>query len=615
MEKKRDFDIESYRILAELSNAIMFEWDIAEDKIYVSANWKVVFGTEPQPDACSKNIAAIFSLHPDDPDLLTPYIWELKAEKKKVSPQRYYQKIEMRLLTKKRGYLWYQFRLLLRCDALGVPERVFCMMTDIDLQKQEYEKLLYQAQTDVLTGLYNKATIQALIKNYLESSRLQDKNQALFIIDIDGFKEVNDHFGHLFGDAVIAEIARQIRDAFRESDLVGRIGGDEFIALFKNIGDKNLILRKAEELSRQLQRTYKAEPANYNISGSIGIVLSPEYGVEFDDLFQKADQALYYVKSHGKNSFYLYHDELPLPQYVSSRAMLHEPKKKRPKAFYENVIEYIFKILYRSQDANAATNLILEIIGKKYHISRTFIIEKNPQGEYVNTFEWCDAGVASQQNEQQHIPAEVAEKFLHHFDENGVFSCVNTKFLPQDILRYFDDSPVQAFLECSMMNEGSVDGVIGFEYHEGPREWKSEEIESLSFTAEILGTFLLKKRSLDRMKLSHMQALEILDHIDSFIYVLDKNSHEILFLNKTAIEFFGTDQLGKRCYEIISGEDAPCPFCPLLSLTESIDCAQKEMYFPKTDLWVKAAVSRIQWSKDRDVCMLHCHNITALKKK
>ena len=127
MEKKRDFDIESYRILAELSNAIMFEWDIAEDKIYVSANWKVVFGTEPQPDACSKNIAAIFSLHPDDPDLLTPYIWELKAEKKKVSPQRYYQKIEMRLLTKKRGYLWYQFRLLLRCDALGVPERVFCM--------------------------------------------------------------------------------------------------------------------------------------------------------------------------------------------------------------------------------------------------------------------------------------------------------------------------------------------------------------------------------------------------------------------------------------------------------------------------------------------------------
>ena len=117
------------------------------------------------------------------------------------------------------------------------------------------------------------------------------------------------------------------------------------------------------------------------------------------------------------------------------------------------------------------------------------------------------------------------------------------------------------------------------------------------------------------MKLSHMQALEILVHIDSFIYVLDKNSHEILFLNKTAIEFFGTDQLGKRCYEIISGEDAPCPFCPLLSLTESIDCAQKEMYFPKTDLWVKAAVSRIQWSKDRDVCMLHCHNITALKKQ
>ena len=149
------------------------------------------------------------------------------------------------------------------------------MMTNIDLQKKENEKLLYQAQTDVLTGLYNKATTQLMISDYLKYSSLQNKNQALFIIDIDGFKEINDYFGHLFGDAVLADLARCIKKSFRKSDIVGRIGGDEFIVLFKNITGKGPIQKKAAELVRLLQRKYTSNHITFKLSASIGIALSP----------------------------------------------------------------------------------------------------------------------------------------------------------------------------------------------------------------------------------------------------------------------------------------------------------------------------------------------------
>ena len=131
-----------------------------------------------------------------------------------------------------------------------------------------------------------------MIIDYLRKSRLQNKNQALFIIDIDGFKEVNDHFGHLFGDAVISDLAHCIQNSFRKSDIVGRIGGDEFIVLFKNITTEELIVKKAQELIKLLQRTYNSNGTNYKVSASIGIVISPLYGTHFDDLFQKADHAL-----------------------------------------------------------------------------------------------------------------------------------------------------------------------------------------------------------------------------------------------------------------------------------------------------------------------------------
>ena len=616
MKKLRQFDMESYRILAELSNALIFEWDIVTDCFYVSENWPAIFNMKPQKENFSKNFTKIFTMPPNQPDMLTPYIENIKQNSTKNNLSGNYHKVEIQLLTKEHSYTWFQLRLLLRRDATGYPNRLFGMMTDIDLQKKENEKLIYQAQTDVLTGLYNKATTQLMISDYLKYSSLQNKNQALFIIDIDGFKEINDYFGHLFGDAVLADIARCIKKSFRKSDIVGRIGGDEFIVLFKNITGKGPIQKKAAELVKLLQRKYTSNSITYKLSASIGIVLSPLHGTNFNNLFRKADNALYHVKENGKNNFYFYNEELKSPKYISKRNIedLGLENKRKQKAFQENVIEYIFKILYRSKDADTAVNLIMEIIGRKYNLDRVFILEKNKKNEYCNTFEWCEKNVLSRQSQQAKVPGLIAKKFLERFDENGLFNCADTSLLDPAIKKYFNSVPVKALLEYAMMKQGIIAGIIGFEDHKKTRVWKDEEIEVLSFTAEILSTFLLEKRALDQLKISNAQALEILDHIDSFIYIIDMNNHEILFLNKKAIDFFGTDQFGRKCYDFISCENTPCPYCPMLLLTDSIEQAQQDIYFPKRDLWVHSAVSKIHWDDSRNVCLIHCTDITALKK-
>jgi len=617
MKRLRQFDVDSYRILAELSESVMFEWEIQSDYFFASSNWKLKFGYEPITENFSQNLEKIFLIHPEDKVALLEYVNAIKNSPDKLSFTQNYLKIEMRLKNKDKEYIWFRLRLILRYIDDAKPDRVLGMLTNIDEEKKEYELLRYQAQKDLLTGLYNKITVNTLITEYLDNSCLPHKKQALFIIDIDGFKEVNDHLGHLFGDAVIADLAQRIEKTFRETDIVGRIGGDEFIVLIKNISKLELIEQKAQELLKYLKRTYSSNGASYAVSASIGIALCPDHGTLFTDLFNKADHALYYVKEHGKNNYALYHQKLPQPAYSNTRIAEQkvDSTNRRKKSFHENVIEYIFKILYHTKDANVAINLILEVIGQKYDISRMFILERTAVGGYVNTFEWCNYDVESRQAEQQDIPKEAAEKFKPYFDENGIFSCVNIAMLPNELRQYFAGTPVRALLECQMVEGGIQAGLIGFEYNEYARMWKSDEIESLSFTAEILSTFLLKKRAMDKLQTVHLQTLEILDNIDSFVYVIDKNSHETLFLNKKAIEFFGANKIGGLCYEFISCEAGPCDYCPMLFLTDSLDHTIQEVYLPKRKLWFRAAVSRLQWTEGRDVCLLHCHDITAYKTK
>lgn len=168
-------------------------------------------------------------------------------------------------------------------------------------KKKELE-LLYKAERDQLTGLYNRAASERNINASL-SIGARDMKSAFLLIDLDNFKEINDTMGHVQGDLVLREVAEILRSSFRKTDIVGRLGGDEFIVLMRDIKSQENVRSSAEKLLGLLRRTYKREGREVSISGSIGIAMVPECGRKFKHLYDCADQALYSVKYAGKGGY------------------------------------------------------------------------------------------------------------------------------------------------------------------------------------------------------------------------------------------------------------------------------------------------------------------------
>lgn len=181
--------------------------------------------------------------------------------------------------------------------------RMYTYRKNIDQQKRQEELLTEQIRTDAMTGIYNKVAMEKLVNGKLSCAG--EQGYALFVFDIDNFKLANDLHGHAFGDAVIQEFVRILKMSFRQDDILGRIGGDEFAALIPAPGEE-WVQEKAEELSKGLCKVYVEGLDRYQISASIGIALSPRDGRNYAELFRKADEALYETKRRGKNGFTLY---------------------------------------------------------------------------------------------------------------------------------------------------------------------------------------------------------------------------------------------------------------------------------------------------------------------
>ncbi len=160
------------------------------------------------------------------------------------------------------------------------------------------------AEKDPLVPMLNKKATERYIKEHLA----QKKNGALFMIDLDNFKSINDTFGHSYGDAVIKDIANKIIHTFRSDDIIGRIGGDEFMVFIKNNIDKNRISEKANKLLHDIHTSYTEKGQTIEISSSIGIAIVKDDRLSFSELYQMADLAMYSCKKKSKNAFLIYEE-------------------------------------------------------------------------------------------------------------------------------------------------------------------------------------------------------------------------------------------------------------------------------------------------------------------
>lgn len=172
--------------------------------------------------------------------------------------------------------------------------------------RSERDAYQLESELDRLTELFNKKTMENLCRMKLKTFN-ENNNQnifmALYVIDLDHFKEVNDLMGHQFGDKVLIEFAKGLRKIFRPNDCIGRFGGDEFVVIVDSLPNMEVVIRKAEQI-KQIAFNLTVEGKGHIVTASIGVAIAPQNGRDYDTLFSSADKAVYHVKNNGKNGYY-----------------------------------------------------------------------------------------------------------------------------------------------------------------------------------------------------------------------------------------------------------------------------------------------------------------------
>ena len=186
-------------------------------------------------------------------------------------------------------------------------------ITDIKMQEEmrmEAEKgkknFKNKAERDALTGLYNGMTAAEKIDKILKLSQDETKKHILVFMDLDNFKTVNDTFGHQYGNQVLVEIANIFSNKFRNDDIVGRFGGDEFFAFLLNTQGFEKMEHVFQELVEDCDKEYEKDGRKVRVSASFGIAIAPDHGSTFQELSQKADEMLFEVKRNKKRGYKLY---------------------------------------------------------------------------------------------------------------------------------------------------------------------------------------------------------------------------------------------------------------------------------------------------------------------
>ncbi|MCG7911204.1 MAG: PAS domain-containing protein [Candidatus Thiodiazotropha taylori] len=298
--KQRLAKIERHlRLAQQIAHVGSWVFNVQNDELYWSDEIYRIFGITP--DTFDANMAAFMNtVHPEDRDYVEN---EYQAS---VAGSRDYN-IEHRIIKKDTGEVrWVQERCAHERDEKGEVIRSDGVVQDITDKKLAEMEIQRLAMTDHLTGLANRRHFFRVFSQLLKLANREKMALSLMLLDLDGFKAVNDEYGHPIGDALLKAVSSRLKNCLRETDLLARLGGDEFAALLVNPEMAEGTQRTAERLVRSFTSRFELEGGtNVRVGISVGIASYPEQALTEEDLIKKADAALYKAKKSGGNTYQL----------------------------------------------------------------------------------------------------------------------------------------------------------------------------------------------------------------------------------------------------------------------------------------------------------------------
>ncbi len=376
------------------------------------------------------------------------------------------------------------------------------------VSKKRNRQLAEELRLDPLTRLLNKVAIAEAITQAIAEE--PDATHVMFLIDIDNFKQVNDTFGHTVGDTVILDAAQAIAEQFDKKSLVGRIGGDEFLAFMKHTTVEKA-KACAEKLCGENTKQLIGGDAVVNVTLSVGLAVYGVDAFDYKTLFEMADRAMYQIKRGGKNGFHFVKkgEEQPMPS-AERRSMREEEWQVRSGDMDKEFLHFAFSLLSHARDINGSLNVLIEQIGKKYHVDFAAVFENmDEKSEVMLTNCWSNYG--------QVYEKPVFMPYIHEFEEAGVGEFVMIEEMPGEeriLLSNWNKTRqrIRRLAALKFEFSGSRIGWLCVGWHHRERKITASERETFRELGRIVGVFatLRRKLSEDQREIRQLQELDML---------------------------------------------------------------------------------------------------------
>ncbi|MBQ8413478.1 MAG: diguanylate cyclase, partial [Lachnospiraceae bacterium] len=519
-EMKAMLEEQKYLIISDISEELPYEYDIAEDTITFAEKFNYIFEGDSVIQNPAENMLKQAIVSYDTKDAIEELFYLAKAGTE-------YHSTEFKLNTKNGGYQWYFSTFSTIYDEEGNPIRVVGLLRNIHAQKVEQQKLLTKAETDLMTGLLNKATTESKIKSHLRELNGNTYN-VLMLVDIDDFKNINDTYGHLKGDEVIIDIAKTLMEYNGEYDLAGRLGGDEFCVYFSNLLDVQVACEKAELIANALREQYPGTDS-CKVTLSIGIASTNEQ-IPYSVLLENADTALYQAKLNGKNCYYCYEEDMERGKYENKRG-----DGKNIESAEDKTVTELLTTLFGSTNTYSAIEKALSIIGSNYDIDKINIWEYSYNKNFVDcTHQWCKDGITNDRAINQHTPAAVLQE-LDSMGTDGIVYSSDTSLIKLNSASMNPSAMgIKKLVQSQIVLNGKVVGYISFYSMDSNTSWSTSTLGTFKVLFKILAEAVCSKQSQKTLSLMREDTINTFSVVQNPIVVVDKDTYEVMYFNEVA---------------------------------------------------------------------------------
>ncbi len=515
MRKKIEAELylqtERYKLVEEINQEFPFEYDVENKTIFIASSSNIMIADRGGKDFFVSIKALEEIICREDYE-------EFFGMIKRASSEEEHGMLEYRVNVADVGqepeYAWHRTIYKSVPGENGEILRILGRTEDVTRERRIQDEMALKLKQDDLTKLLNKSTTKSEVEAFLKKN--VRGTHALMLIDVDNFKGINDTLGHMFGDSVLITIAKKIQDLFRATDIVGRIGGDEFMVFMKHT-DYYQAKLKAESICKNVRQTYHGgSKEEIEVSCSVGVAIIGTIKESYSSLFAKADMAMYQAKEAGKNQYRIAEGTDPL--WKIRKATRIEPRIDQYKAGKVQDMDFLseaFTLLSHAKDVNDSLNILMERIGRQYDLGIVSVLEcDRERKELIQTNCWTrENGVLY---EPQFVDKfEDWDGFMSGFDEWGlayINDCWGDEFVSEKDKAVFRERSMRAIVNCSFSYFELGEGYVSFCDLEKPRVWSNFEKETFLELTRMLSVFvaLRVQREEDQRKIRHLKRRDML---------------------------------------------------------------------------------------------------------